>query len=155
MKTILNFRKLVNVRILIGMLLAICLFVVVSCDQKRLAKSETSHKYQMIDNEKVYEEVDQMPKYPGGMVEMQKFLASSVKYPIDAMNRNIQGKVFVSFVVGKDGVVKKLTIARAADPLLDAEALRVVKSFPKWSPGMEKGKKVAVHYTVPINFVLQ
>jgi periplasmic protein TonB len=155
MKTIFNFKKIVHVKVLIGMLLAICILVVVSCDQKRLAKSETSSKYQMIDNEKVYQEVDQMPEYPGGTLEMQKYLVSSVKYPVDAMKNKIQGKVFVSFVVGKDGVVKNVTIARGADPLLDAEALRVVKSFPKWIPGKEKGKIVAVQYTVPINFVLQ
>jgi len=155
MKTIFNFRKLVHVKILIGMILAVCVFMIVACDQKRLAKSETSRKYQMIDNEKVYEEVEQMPEYPGGTLEMQKYLMNSVKYPVDAMKNKIQGKVFVSFVVGKDGVVKNVILARGADPLLDAEALRVVKSFPQWIPGMEKGKKVAVHYTVPINFVLQ
>jgi TonB family protein len=155
MKTILNFRKLVRVKILIGMILAVCVLMVVACDQKRLAKSDTGHKYHMQNKEKVYEEVDQMPEYPGGMAEMQKYLMSSVKYPADAHKKGVQGKVFVSFVVGKDGVVKDVNIARGADPLLDAEALRVVKSFPKWSPGLEKGKKVAVQYTVPINFVLQ
>jgi len=155
MKTIFNFKNRVRVKILIGMLLAICLLAVSSCDQKRLAKSETGHKYQMQNNEKVYEEVDQMPEYPGGMVEMQKYLISSVRYPAEAHQKGIQGKVFVSFVVGKDGVVKNVTIARGADPLLDAEAIRVVTRFPQWTPGLEKGKKVAVQYTVPINFVLQ
>jgi len=155
MKTISQFRKFIHVRSLMGIMVALCLFFVVACDQKRLAKSDTVHKYHIQNKEKVYEEVDQMPEYPGGMTEMQKYLMSSVRYPIDAMNRNIQGKVFASFVVGKDGIVKNVNIARGADPLLDAEALRVVKSFPKWTPGMEKGKKVAVQYTVPINFKLQ
>jgi protein TonB len=140
---------------MMGMMVALCLLFVVACDQKRLAKSDTAHKYHMQNKEKVYEEVDQMPEYPGGMTEMQKYLMSSVRYPADAHKKGIQGKVYVSFVVGKDGVVKDVAIARGADLLLDAESLRVVNSFPQWTPGMEKGKKVAVQYTVPINFVLQ
>lgn len=147
--------KIAISKVMIGMILAICLFAVFACDQKRLAKSDTNHKYQIQNNEKVYQEVEQMPEYPGGTGELQKFLMNSVKYPFDAMKNKIQGRVFVSFVVGKDGVVKNVSIVRGADPLIDAEALRVVKSFPKWTPGKERGKIVAVQYTVPINFVLQ
>jgi len=148
-------RKIAISKVLIGMILAVCLVAVFSCDQKRLVKSDSGHKYQIQNNEKVYLEVDQMPEYPGGDLELRKFLSTSVRYPIDAMENKIQGKVFVSFVVGKDGVVKNVSIARGADPLLDAESLRVVKNFPKWKPGKERGKIVAVQYTVPINFVLQ
>jgi TonB family protein len=137
-------RKIASAKILIGMLLAVCLVVVFACDQKNLVSSR----------ERVYEQVDQMPEYPGGQSELMKFISSSVRYPKLAMENGIQGKVFVGFVVGRDGSVKDVQIKRGADKLLDAEALRVISSFPKWTPGKEKGKKVAVQYTIPINFAL-
>ncbi len=103
----------------------------------------------------VYSVVDQMPEFPGGEAAMRNFLAQSVKYPTEAIKKGLQGKVYVSFVVGNDGAVLNAKIARGADPLLNTEALRVVKNFPKWKPGKQGGKEVAVQYTVPINFVLQ
>ena len=128
-------RKMTGTRMLIFTLSAACMFILFSC--------------------KVYERVEQMPEYPGGQQELVKFIATSVRYPYDAMKNKIQGKVAVRFVVGKDGIVKKVKIARGVDPLLDAEALRVVSTFPKWTPGKEKGKLAAVRFTLPINFKLQ
>lgn len=104
---------------------------------------------------KIYENVEQMPEFPGGQTELVNFLIKSVKYPRESMEKGIQGKVFVSFVINKKGSVLNTKIERGVDPLLDAEALRVVNSMPKWTPGKEKGRKVAVQFTLPINFALQ
>ncbi len=99
--------------------------------------------------------VEEMPDFPGGQLALRKFIAQAIKYPVIAQENGIQGKVFVNFVVEKDGSVTKATIARGVDPSLDKEALRVVNSLPKWKPGKQGGKPVRVSYTVPINFVLQ
>jgi protein TonB len=99
--------------------------------------------------------VEEMPDFPGGQLALRKFIASAIKYPVIAQENGIQGKVFVNFVVEKDGSVTKATISRGVDPSLDKEALRVVNSLPKWKPGKQGGKPVRVSYTVPINFVLQ
>ncbi len=99
--------------------------------------------------------VEEMPDFPGGQLALRKFIATSIKYPVIAQENGIQGKVFVNFVVGKDGSISGAKIARGVDPSLDKEALRVVNSLPKWKPGKQGGKPVRVSYTVPINFVLQ
>jgi protein TonB len=99
--------------------------------------------------------VEEMPEFPGGQSALINFIAKSVKYPVIAQENGIQGKVFVNFVVAKDGSVTNAKIARGVDPSLDKEALRVVNSLPKWKPGKQGGKPVRVSYTVPINFQLQ
>lgn len=104
---------------------------------------------------KVYEKVEQMPEFPGGQAELINFLMKSVKYPEESVMKKIQGKVFVSFVISKKGSVLNTKIERGVDPLLDAEALRVVNSMPPWTAGKEKGKDVAVQFTLPIIFKLQ
>lgn len=103
----------------------------------------------------VYLIVEEMPEYPGGVPALRQFLASSVKYPDAAIKKGIQGKVYVNFVVEKDGSVSNVKIARGVDPSLNTEALRVVKLLPKWNPAKQKGEPVAVQYTVPINFALK
>lgn len=99
--------------------------------------------------------VEDMPEFPGGEVGLRKWIAANVKYPAIARENDIQGKVFVRFAVGANGTVDKVQVVRGVDPLLDAEAIRVVKMLPKWKPGMQRGKPVSVWYTVPINFQLQ
>ncbi len=99
--------------------------------------------------------VEDMPEFPGGEMALRTFIANAIKYPVIAQENGIQGKVYVTFVVSKDGTVTNATIARGVDPSLDKEALRVVMSLPKWKPGKQRGKPVNVSYTVPINFVLQ
>jgi len=99
--------------------------------------------------------VEDMPEFPGGEAALRAYIANSIKYPVIAQENGIQGKVYVTFVVGKDGSVSNATIARGVDPSIDKEALRVVNSLPKWKPGKQRGKAVNVSYTVPINFVLQ
>ncbi len=99
--------------------------------------------------------VEDMPEFPGGELALRKYISNSIRYPAEAQEKGIQGKVYVNFVVGSDGSVSHVKIARGKDPSLDREAIRVVSSLPKWKPGIQKGKKVAVSYTVPINFLLQ
>jgi protein TonB len=99
--------------------------------------------------------VEDMPEFPGGELALRKFIANAIKYPVIAQENGIQGKVYVNFVVDKDGSITNAKIARGVDPSLDKEALRVVNSLPKWKPGMQRGKPVKVSYTVPISFVLQ
>ena len=98
--------------------------------------------------------VEEMPEFPGGDAALRAYIASSVKYPQIAQENGIQGKVYVNFVVGKDGGISNVKIARGVDPSLDKEAIRVVTNLPKWKPGKQGGKPVRVSYTVPINFVL-
>ena len=106
-------------------------------------------------SEDVFVVVEQMPEFPGGTVEMMNFIKNAVVYPADAVKKGIHGKVYVTFVINKDGSVSNAKIARSVDPLLDAEAIRVVNTFPKWKPGRQKGQDVEVQYTLPINFALQ
>jgi len=99
--------------------------------------------------------VEEMPEFPGGEAALRRFIANSIKYPQIAQENGIQGRVYVQFVVDRDGSITNASVARGVDPSLDKEALRVVNSLPKWKPGLQRGKPVKVSYTVPINFVLQ
>ena len=103
----------------------------------------------------VLEKVDQMPEFPGGNQAFADFIIKEVKYPEDALKLGTQGKVFVSFVVNKEGCVVKPKIARGVTVSLDEEALRVINRMPKWIPGKNKGKNVDVQLTVPIAFALK
>ena len=105
--------------------------------------------------EEVFTIVEVMPEFPGGEIALRQTLGKTVMYPAEAAKQGIQGKVYVSFVVGSDGEVVNAKIARGVHPLLDAEALRVINQLPKWTPGTQKGMPVAVSYTVPISFLLQ
>ena len=89
------------------------------------------------------------------MAALMKWIGKEIKYPSIAQEMNIEGKVIVQFVIGRDGSVRDVQVLRTVDPTLDKEAVRVVKSMPKWKPGKQRGKPVRVSYTVPINFRLQ
>ena len=102
--------------------------------------------------EDVFQVVEDMPTFPG---DINKWLGKNVKYPVIAQENNIQGRVTVQFVIEKDGSITDVKVLRGVDPSLDKEAVRVVKSMPKWKPGKQRGKPVRVSYTVPINFRLQ
>ena len=105
--------------------------------------------------EEVFMVAEQMPEFPGGMKELLKFLQDNLKYPENAMKNNVQGRVIVQFVVEKDGTPTEFKVLRSVDPDLDAEALRVLQTMPKWKPGMQRGEVVRVKYTVPVSFKLQ
>ena len=104
--------------------------------------------------EKVFDVVEQMPQYPGGPGALFKFLSENVRYPEEAEKQNIEGRVILTFVVGKDGSIRNTKVVKSVDPLLDAEALRVISAMPNWTPGRQNGKPVAVKYTVPVGFRL-
>jgi periplasmic protein TonB len=98
---------------------------------------------------------DDMPEFPGGESSLLKFLGSNVRYPVIAQENGIQGRVYVSFVVNETGNINDVCIVRGVDNSLDNEALRVVRSMPKWKPGKQDGKTVKVRYNVPIFFELK
>ena len=103
----------------------------------------------------VFQVVETMPSFPGGDADLFKFLSTNVKYPVIAQENGIQGRVICQFVVNKDGTIVDVEVVRSVDPSLDKEAIRVIKSMPKWSPGKQRGKPVRVKYTLPVNFKLQ
>lgn len=100
----------------------------------------------------VFAVVEDMPSFPGGNVT--KWIGKNVKYPVIAAENGIQGKVFVQFVIEKDGSITDVKVVRGVDASLDKEAIRVIQSMPKWKPGKQRGKPVRVSYTLPINFQL-
>lgn len=112
-------------------------------------------KHEVVEETKVFTSVEQMPQFPGGEAELLKWISTHIKYPAIAMENNVQGKVVVQFVVTRDGSIGEVKIARGKDPDLDKEAMRVVKTLPKFIPGKMNGQAVNVWYTLPINFKLQ
>jgi TonB family protein len=120
-----------------------------------LEKHEVPKVKSLDAGEEIFFIVEDMPEFPGGEVALRKFFANHISYPALAQEKGIQGRVYVTFVVDKDGQVANAKIARGVDPSLDMEALRVVNSLPAWIPGKQRGKAVNVSYTVPINFSLQ
>ena len=107
-----------------------------------------------VDSDGVYLMPDQLPEFPGGIQAMMKFLSTNIKYPVEAQKKGISGRVIVQFVIMEDGTLDQAKVIRGVDPLLDEEALRVVKSMPKWNPGMDRGEAVKVRFTAPIMFNL-
>ena len=106
------------------------------------------------DDEEFFMVVENMPVFPGGDLGLMKYIQKNVKYPAIAKEYNITGKVYVSFIVDRSGSVTNVKIVRGVDKNLDAEAMRVVKSLPKYKPGKQRGKSVRVMFTIPINFTL-
>jgi len=105
--------------------------------------------------EKVYNVIEQMPVFPGGESELLGYIGKNLKYPIIAQENGIQGKVIVRFVVTKNGSVDKVEVVRQLDPACDREAIRVIRSLPKFIPGKQNGVNVSVWYTLPITFKLE
>ena len=103
----------------------------------------------------IFDVVDEMPQFPGGHNALLEFLTKNIKYPKSAEKEGIQGRVIVTFVVDKDGTINNQKVVKSVHPALDAEALRIVGSMPKWVPGKQNGQPVAVKYTVPLTFRLQ
>ena len=104
---------------------------------------------------KVFDVVEQMPSFPGGPSALMQYLSSNIKYPVVAEENGVQGRVVCTFVVEKDGSITDVRVVKSVDPSLDKEAMRVVKSMPKWIPGKQNGSAVRVKYTVPVTFRLQ
>ncbi len=104
--------------------------------------------------EKPFDVVEQMPEFPGGQEALMQFLRQEVKYPKEAEEKGLQGRVVVRYIIEKDGSISEVEIAKSVNEYLDAEAVRVVNAMPKWKPGKQKGENVRVKYTLPISFRL-
>lgn len=107
------------------------------------------------EENKVFDIVEQQPLFPGGPAALMKYLSENTKYPVVAQENGVQGRVTVQFVVEKDGSISDVHVLRGVDPSLDKEAVRVVKSMPRWTPGKQNGSAVRVKYQVPVTFRLQ
>ena len=105
--------------------------------------------------EKPFEAVEQMPQFPGGDAALMKYISSNLMYPPVAAENGIQGRVILRFVVSKTGNIEQIQVLRSPDPSLEKEAIRVVKSMPKWVPGKQNGVSVPVYFTLPVTFRLQ
>lgn len=105
--------------------------------------------------QEIFQIVEEMPAYPGGDAKLMEYVAKNIKYPQIARETGIQGRVFVGFVVEPDGSVSNVKVLRGIGGGCDEEAMRVVKSMPKWKPGKQRGKAVRVSYMLPVNFKLQ
>ncbi len=104
--------------------------------------------------EEIFVVVEHQPEFPGGMSALMKFLSDNIKYPVIAQENGIQGRVITNFVVERDGSITDVNVVRGQDPSLDKEAVRVIKTMPRWKPGQQRGKPVRVRFTLPVQFRL-
>ena len=107
------------------------------------------------DEHVVFQIVEKMPSFPGGENALNQYLSKNIKYPPIALENGVSGRVICQFVVNRDGSIVDVEVVRSVDKSLDNEAVRVIKSMPKWSPGEQRGKPVRVKYTLPVNFRFQ
>ena len=105
--------------------------------------------------DEIFVVVEKQPEYPGGSSALMKFLSDNIKYPVIAQENGIQGRVITNFVVERDGSISDVQVIRGQDPSLDKEAVRVIKTMPRWTPGQQRGKPVRVRFTLPVVFRLQ
>jgi TonB family protein len=147
MKTRRTFMNTVNQKRLLVLPMAILALTLLSLNASG-QKTEAG----MTDG--AYQKVDVMPVFPGGDAGLLKLISDSTRYPKDAKEKGIQGKVIVRFMVKKDGTVSEVSVLQGVSPSLDTESIRVVKTLPKFTPGELNGKKVPVWYVIPITFKL-
>ena len=136
----------------------ISMFIVLACNEpEMMAQTQTftiPYRPDYVDEDKVYDVVDQMPQFPGGFEKLKEFIEKNRRYPKSLQDSGIQGRVVVTFVVEKTGKISHAKVVRGVDPALDKEALRVVRKMPQWIPGRIYGKNVDVKYTMPVDFRL-
>lgn len=163
-------QKFARLKLMFVLPLAFSMMLVISCgpdvpvqQEKEIVKPQTDvpneadrppppPQVQEDEKENIFTVVEVMPEYPGGVNEMMKFLAENIKYPTAAKENGVSGKVYVSFIVEKDGLISDITILRGIGGGCDEEAIRVIKMMPKWKPGTQRGQAVRVQYNVPIKF---
>ena len=126
----------------------------ISCTSSENKKDSAEATESRAVEGEVFQVVEEMPEFPGGMAECMKWLGQNIKYPAEAIEKGIQGRVIVQMIVERDGTITNANVVRGVDPLLDKEALRVVNLSPKWKPGMQRGQAVRVKYTLPVMFRL-
>ena len=127
----------------------VLLFIFLFCTLGVSAQSNSTSR-----TERLFDVVEEMPMFPGGNAALMDFLANNIKYPQVAEENGIQGRVVLTFTVEPDGSLTEVKVVRGVDIALDKEAIRVVKSMPKWIPGKQKGSAVRVKYTLPVTFRL-
>lgn len=123
--------------------------------QEVIAAPIAAPKEEEDDGTVIFQVVEQMPEFPGGPAALMKYLSSNVRYPVAALENNIQGRVIVQFTVRRDGSIADVQVVRPVNPALDREAIRLISSMPKWKAGMQRGKAVHCKFTVPVTFKLQ
>lgn len=133
-------RKNVSLKVVLMMLVLLFSFMTSTAQTKK--------------NDMVFDVVEVMPQFPGGQIAMLKYIMENIKYPEQAMKEGIQGRVAVRFIVEKDGSISDVKPILSVHPLLNKEAVRVVESMPKWTPGKQNGKPVRVRYNLPVMFKL-
>lgn len=129
--------------------------VLTESDTKKYVKVVASAPQTVVSDDQTFSVVEQMPEYPGGMRVGLEFMARNLRYPTKAREAGKQGRVIVQFVVRKDGSLSDFKVLCPVDPWLDAEAIRVISTMPKWKPGMQDGKPVSVKFTLPVTFMLE
>lgn len=129
--------------------------VLTESDTKKYVKVVASAPQTVVSDDQTFSVVEQMPEYPGGMRAGLEFMARNLRYPAKAQEAGKQGRVIVQFVVRKDGSLSDFKVLRPVDPWLDAEAIRVISTMPKWKPGMQDRKPVSVKFTLPVTFMLE
>ena len=126
----------------------------ISTEIVELKKENSEPGVIAVEDERPYDAVEQMPTFPGGEAELMKFIRENLKYPLSAQKEGIQGRVILRFVVSKTGSIENITILRSLDPACDEEAIRLIKSMPRWIPGKQNGNAVPVYFTLPVVFKL-
>lgn len=110
------------------------------------------------EEEEIFDEiwyfVEKKPEFPGGETALKHYIANNIKYPETALSKDIQGRVYVKFIINKEGKIEDAKVVKGVDELLDNEALRVINAMPDWEPGMNNGIKVSVWFSLPVNFIL-
>lgn len=147
-KEITPIRSANQSKMIVLMVMAVTVITITSCGNNKTASAASTGQ--------VYKEVDEMPVYPGGDQALLSFIAENTVYPEEAKRNSITGRVLVKFIVEPDGSVSEVAIEKGVDPILDAEAVRVVSSLPRFEkPGIKAGEKVRVWYMLPITFSLK
>ena len=135
--------------------------IVSSEDDATAAQQETFVAAPVVEEEEeeeaqqIFTVVEKQPEFPGGTAELMKFLSKNIKYPVEAQKAGQQGRVICQFVVTKEGKPADIKVVRGVSPVLDNEAVRVIKAMPAWTPGKQDGQAVNVRYTLPVTFRLQ
>ncbi|MCD8044252.1 MAG: energy transducer TonB [Tannerellaceae bacterium] len=141
-----NIRLVDWILILIGVI--VFLFITLACYMP-----DTSRTFWYEGDEPVFTTVEKMPEFPGGIDSMKVYIHRTIRYPEKFGDVGIQGRVICNFIVNEDGSISEPTVLRGLQEDLDAEAVRVINSMPKWEPGIQNGKPVKVRYTIPVNFM--
>lgn len=131
------------------------IYIEKDCEKMEVEETPKEKKEDKESEEKIYDIVEEMPKFPGGLSAISSFLSQNIKYPLAAAENGIEGRVIVGFVVETDGSISNVKVVRGVDPELDKEAIRVVSHMPKWIPGKQNGKSVRVNYSTSVTFRLQ